>query len=36
VLDILATKDTLAGEGIIKILEEEDNAEKVQLLPVAP
>ena len=34
VLDILATKDTLAGEGIIKILEEEDNAEKVELQPV--
>jgi hypothetical protein len=36
VLDILATKDTMAGEGIIKILEEEDNEEKVELLPVAP
>ncbi len=36
VLDILATKDTLAGEGIIKILEEEENEEKVTLVPVTP
>lgn len=34
VLDILATKDTLVGEGIIKILEEEDNEETVVLLPI--
>jgi hypothetical protein len=34
VLDILATKDTLAGAGIIKILEEEENKEKVILLPI--
>ncbi len=33
-LDILATKDTLAGAGIIKILEEEENKEKVILLPI--
>lgn len=37
VLDILATQgDTMAAEGIIKILEEEENEEKVELLPVAP
>lgn len=36
VLDILATSDTLAAEGIIKILEEETNEGKVELLPVAP
>lgn len=36
VLDILATKDTMAAEGIIKILEEEENEEKVELRPVAP
>lgn len=34
VLDILALKDSLAGEGIIKILEEETNEESVILLPV--
>lgn len=34
VLDILAIKDSLAGEGIIKILEEETNEETVILLPV--
>lgn len=34
VLDILALKDSLAGEGIIKILEEEINEETVILLPV--
>ena len=36
VLDILATKDTFAAEGIIKILEEEENEEKVELQPVGP
>lgn len=37
VLDILANQgDTLAGEGIIKILEEEENEEKVKMLPVTP
>jgi len=34
VLDILATKDTLAGAGIIKILEQEENQETVVLLPI--
>lgn len=34
VLDILATKDTLLGEGIIKILEEETTEEIVVLLPI--
>lgn len=34
VLDIYASFDTLAAEGIIKILEEEDNEETVILLPV--
>ncbi len=34
VLDILALKDSLVGEGIIKILEEETNEETVILLPV--
>ena len=34
VLDILAIKDSLAGEGIIKILEEETNEETVILLPI--
>jgi hypothetical protein len=29
VLDILVTKDTLEGDGIIKIVEEEDNRETV-------
>jgi hypothetical protein len=33
VMDIIATKDTLIGEGIIKILEEETNNETVILLP---
>lgn len=33
VLDILATKDTLIGEGLIKILEEETNNETVIILP---
>lgn len=33
VLDILCTYDTLVGEGIIKIQEEEDNRETVILLP---
>ena len=33
VLDILSTKDTLTGRGIIKILEEETNEETVFLLP---
>jgi hypothetical protein len=32
-MDIIATKDTLIGEGIIKILEEETNNETVILLP---
>ena len=36
VLDILATKDTFAAEGIIKILEEETNEEKVELVPATP
>lgn len=34
VLDILAIKDSLVGEGIIKILEEETNEETVVLLPI--
>jgi len=34
VLDILAIKDSLAGAGIIKILEEETNEETVVLLPI--
>jgi hypothetical protein len=34
VLDILAVKDSLAGSGIIKILEEEANEETVILLPI--
>lgn len=34
VLDIVAVKDTLAGSGIIKILEEESNEETVILLPI--
>lgn len=33
VLDIRATKDTLIGEGIIKIIEEETTNETVILLP---
>ena len=33
-LDILATKDTLLGEGIIKIIEEETAEEIVILLPI--
>jgi hypothetical protein len=33
VLDILSTKDTLTGRGIIKVLEEETNEETVFLLP---
>ena len=36
VLDIYSTYDTLAGEGIIKILEEEMNEETVTLEPVGP
>lgn len=36
VLDILAKKDTLQGEGIIKILEEEENTAKVKILPQGP
>lgn len=34
VLDILATRDTLLGEGIIKIIEEETAEEIVILLPI--
>ncbi|MBK6776416.1 MAG: hypothetical protein IPG74_11475 [Flavobacteriales bacterium] len=34
VLDIFASYDTLAAEGIIKILEEEENEETVVLVPV--
>lgn len=34
VLDIEGTKDTLFGEGIIKVLEEETSEETVYLLPV--
>ncbi|HOZ40790.1 MAG: hypothetical protein IPO05_03985 [Flavobacteriales bacterium] len=34
VLDILATKDTLLGEGIIKIVEEETSEEIVVLEPI--
>lgn len=34
VLDIQATKDDFVGEGIIKILEEEENEETVVLLPI--
>lgn len=33
VLDIRATKDTLLGQGIIKVLEEETNEETVVLMP---
>jgi hypothetical protein len=33
VLDILSTKDTLEGRGLIKVLEEEANEETVFLLP---
>jgi hypothetical protein len=33
VLDILTTKDTLEGRGLIKVLEEEHNEETVFLLP---
>ena len=33
-LDIFASYDTLAAEGIIKILEEEENEETVVLVPV--
>lgn len=33
VLDILCTSDTLVGEGIIKIVEEETNKETVVILP---
>lgn len=33
VLDILCTYDTLVGEGIIKIEEEEENRETITLLP---
>lgn len=36
VLDIYSTYDTLAAEGIIKILEEETNEETVTLEPVGP
>lgn len=36
VLDILATKDTLVGEGIIKIVEEETSEETVILRPATP
>lgn len=36
VMDILAVKDTFAAEGIIKILEEEENYETVTLVPVTP
>ncbi len=34
VLDIVSFKDSAVGEGIIKILEEEENAETVELVPV--
>lgn len=34
VLDILCTKDTLLGEDIIKILEEENNEKTVFILPL--
>lgn len=34
VLDILCSKDTLVGEDIIKVLEEENNEATVFLLPV--
>ncbi|MBK8225643.1 MAG: hypothetical protein IPK70_00535 [Flavobacteriales bacterium] len=34
VLDIICTWDTLVGEGIIKIEEEQDNREVITLLPV--
>ncbi|MBK9146998.1 MAG: hypothetical protein IPM12_04150 [Flavobacteriales bacterium] len=33
VLDIICTWDTLVGEGIIKIEEEQDNEETITLLP---
>lgn len=36
VLDIVSFKDSAVGEGIIKILEEEDNYETVTLVPVTP
>jgi hypothetical protein len=34
VLDIVSFKDSAVGEGIIKILEEEENAETITLTPV--
>ena len=34
VLDIVSFKDSAVGEGIIKILEEEINAETIKLTPV--
>ena len=36
VLDIVSFKDSMVGEGIIKILEEEVNEETVTLIPVTP
>ncbi len=34
VLDIVSFKDSAVGEGIIKILEEEENNETIELTPV--
>ncbi|MCB0791149.1 MAG: hypothetical protein H6595_06100 [Flavobacteriales bacterium] len=36
VLDIVSFKDSMVGEGIIKIVEEETNEETVTLVPVTP
>jgi len=36
VLDIVSFKDSMVGQGIIKILEEETNEETVVLVPVTP
>ena len=36
VMDIVSFKDTMVGQGIIKILEEETNNETVTLVPVTP
>ena len=36
VLDIVSFRDSMVGQGIIKILEEETNNETVVLVPVTP
>ncbi len=36
VLDIVSFRDSMVGQGIIKILEEETNEETVVLVPVTP